>query len=58
MQSKTAVTITATIYAVALTGCAAWAIVSSLSPFFIGLAWSACMIIGGLHFQDSINNSV
>ena len=58
MQNKAAITITATIYAVALTGCAAWAIVSNLNPFFIGLAWSACMIIGGLHFQDSINNSV
>ena len=58
MQSKTAAQITATIYSLSLTGVAWWALSVGLSPFFIGLMWAACMTIGLMHFQDSINNSV
>ena len=58
MQSKTVIQITSTIYAVAVTGCAWWALSVPLHPFFVGLTWAACMVIGLLHYQDSINNSV
>jgi len=58
MQSKAVIQIVSTIYAVSLTGCAAWALLVGVHPFFVGLVWASCMLIGLIHYQDSINNSV